>query len=274
MADTRIYDGVAADNDISTATNWSDDTAPITGDTAIFPAMVHAATTDIDGSDFSAVLLAELAVESGCGVNFGSRGAYLEVDTDAFSFAGSGQVFLNIENCGGEIRIANAASASTTNSFGFNLIGASNTGTLIINPGSSGSIGIAPGVEETAAFTTIMVMAGSVTIGDALTCTTLTMMGGTVKNGSDVTTVNVYGGTYTQTANNPTTLNIKGGRVYYNSADIPTTTNLYAGTLDMSGDGRAKVFTTINWYGGNIYDPGNVLSGTTINWMLGGTRSA
>ena len=270
---TRYWNGVGADNAFATAGNWVDAAAPVSTDTVIFPAMASASGVIVDGSDQSAILLVATIVEPSCALTFGSRGIPLELDTDAFTYEGSGASYFDIASCA-ELRIYSAASGDTTNSYGFNLTGTSNT-LLIVDPGSSGSVSLASLGDESLACVTIQIVSGTVDMGDSLTVTTLYVDGGTVSSKTDVTTLQVAGGTFRQLKNNPTTLNVLGGRVYYNSTDVPTTVTLRGSAiLDMSEDGRAKTWQTVNLYdSARIYDPGNVLTITTLNRYKGGTLS-
>ncbi len=270
MADTRLWDGGAADNNIATAANWSADTAPITGDSAGFPALDAAAALDVDGADFSAAALVDFIVEDNCFVNFGSRLTALKLDCDYFEFSGDGKyAYFDVINCA-ELRILGGGSAASGHSFGVSLLGSTNT--LLIVDALAVTLGIAAGVGQSATFTTIQHLAGATTLGDAVTCTNFIMSGGTVVNSTELSgTLSMYDGYFTQVRNNPATLTVRGGRCYYNSTDAPTTCNLYDGVLDLSKDGRAKTFATLNWYGGQIYDPRNILTVTTLNRYKGGT---
>lgn len=272
MTDYRNWSGAAGGNGWGTAGNW--DTAPVSTNGVNFPAMAAASTKDVAGSDQSAVLLVSLCVEAGNYLNFGSRLAPLIVDTDYFEFRGLGaRSFWNVLNCA-DMRILSGVSASSGYGYGTHLTSTAVT-LLVVNPaaggGSNASISLAALGGESAAFTTMMLQSGEITVGAAVTCTTCNVSGGTIQYNSDVTTMNVSGGTVTVARNNPTTLNIQGGRVYYNSADVPTTINLYeGGLLDLTQDQRAKTLT-VNLYGGTISCRYGQLDGSTVNIKGGGT---
>lgn len=270
---TRIWDGAASDNTISTATNWSDDTAPGSTDSAVFPALSAAATKDVNGADFSAVLLVDLSFEYNCALNFGSRVTALHVDADYVDYAASGIAFLQIDNSTA-VRVTNCGSAGSTSTYGLSLTGASNA-LLILDPGAAGRVGVAAMGGETAAFTTIKVNSGIVDVGDSVTCTTMAVMGGQVKVYSSLTTYTQTSGTARINAGTPTTVNLYEGTLYYNSAAAaPTTVNLYDGSLDFSEAGSLADWSsvTLNWYGGNIVDPGNVCNAKPLK-KVGGTAS-
>lgn len=275
MASTHVWDGSDADNVYGTAANWHDAAAPATTDTTIFPALAAATGVNIDGTDETAELLAATFIEAGCYVEFGSRIAYLQIDTDAFTSEGEGQAFWDIDNCA-MIRIENAGYADSGYSYGFNLVGTGNT-ELVCDPGSGKAVSLASLGDEAFACTTIGIRSGDVDMGVGLTTTTLNISGGNVNNRSDITTTNVKDAVYRQIDNKSTTLNIRaGGRVYYNraTADAPTTLNLYpGGVLDLSEVTDALTIANFNWYGGQVIDPHNRLIPTTLLYKVGGTSS-
>lgn len=267
---TPIWDGVAADNNFATATNWSSDTAPVSTDNAIFPALAASTSKDVDGSDQSTILLVNLNFEEECYLNFGSRETPLHVDADYVNYAALGVAFLEIDNST-EIHLNNGSGATSSNSYGMNLTGSTNA-LLIIDLGDYNTLGIGAFAGQSATFTTVQVRSGDVTIGESLTCTTLNVDGGVSACGSNITTVNVSAGTYSQAKNKPTTLNLNGGRVYYNSTTAPTTVVIKGGVLDMSQDGRAKTFAAVTMHpGAQIFDPAGILTITTLTRASGGT---
>lgn len=274
-AETHQWDGSDGDNDHTTAANWHSNDTPASTDTCIYPALAAATGVNIDGSDQSAILLAAMFIEKGCEVEFGSRSAYLQMDTDALTFNGDGQAYLDIDNCA-MIRIENVAYADSGHSYGFCLVGSGNTA-LVCDPGPDRDVSLAGLGDEAFTCATMDLRSGRIWMGIGAAATTLNISGGIVNNGSDVTTANVEKAVYRQFDNKSTTLNIKtGGRVYYNrpTADAPTTVNLYAGgILDLSEVADALTIATLNRYGGQIIDPHKRLVLTTQNYMVGGTSS-
>ena len=271
---TELWNGDGGDNALVTDANWVSDDAPDSSDSATFPAMAQDSTDDVAGSDFSAVLLVNTHIEDGCALNFGTRATYVHLDTDYLFDEGTGKKFLHIDNST-EIRLLSGSASSTGYSYGTSLTGASNT-LLVCNPSKSKTVGLAAMEGETFACTTIQLVSGTVTAGTGVTVTTLYVDGATLDNNADVTTLTIGGGTVRQTQNKPTTVNLKGGRLYLSmaAADMPTTVNLYpGGTLDMSGDSVAKTLGTLNDYGGSVYDPANILTITTHVRYRGGTLS-
>jgi len=267
MAETHIWSGAAADNNFVTAANWDSVDVPASTDTVLFPAMAAATGVNVAGSDQSAKLLAAMWVEPGCYVQFGSRIAYLELDTDLLVFDGSGQAFLDVDNCA-EIRVGNAAYSTSTADYGLCLKGTANT-LLTLNPGGNRVVSLAALGDETGAWTTISAESGTVKIGSGVTTTTVNVNGADVELRSDSTTTNVYAGVFRQTDNKSTTLNLRGGTTYYNrpTTDAPTALNMYANAiLDLTELSAALAIATINIYGKCLIrgDRG-LLSWTTMN---------
>lgn len=274
-ANRQLWSGAAADNDHAAAGNWDVAEAPENGDTLGFPAMAADSTKDLAGSDQHLILQVATFIEPGCHLEFGSRLAYLEIDTDEFIFAGEGQAYWSIDGCD-PIRIENAAYPTSGHSYGFCLIGGATVANteLICDPGTDKAISIAALTGEAFACTTIGIRSGRVEMGSGITTTTLNLSGGAVNNRSATTTTSVEKAVLRQVALTAATLNIKkGGRVYCNGT-APTTVNLYGGgILDMSEVADALTIGTVNRYGGQIIDPHSRLTITTENKMVGGTSS-
>ena len=268
----EIWNGDDGDFDISAGGNYISDSAPTSAGSALFPAMPYDAGDVVAGSDFSAVLLVDFVVNSNNFLTFGSIDTYLQIDADYFEFSGEGGfAYFDIENSG-DVRILNAPSAATSHSYGVNLVGGAGANTLLlVDFSGGGSLGVGANPGEGGTFTTVDFKAGDATFGDSIVTTTFNAQGGTIHHNADIGTLNLTNGTFYQQKNNATTLNMWGGRYFWNAADAITTLALYGGVLDLSLDGRSRTITTLNWYGGSIYDPGNNLSVGTLNRFKGGT---
>lgn len=105
--------------------------------------------------------------------------------------------------------------------------------------------------------------------GAGVTLTTVTMGGGVLETHSAVTTANCYGGEWTHRAGNVTTMNVKGGKVIWQSnTTTPTITTLTVddgGTFDKSQDDRPLTITNalLLYKGSTFLDPNGtvILSG-------------
>jgi hypothetical protein len=267
-AATRIWSGAAADNAFDTAGNW-DTAVPVTGDSAVFPAMGTDADKDVDGSDQSAILLVNLYVESGSYVNFGDRLAPVHVDADAFVFEGMGDAFFQLDNCA-VAALYSALSSASDGGHGFSLTGASNT-LLLVDVGSAGTVDLAMGATQTTAFTTIEVLNGRVFVGAGVTMTTFHQTGGMVELSAGSTTFNMNGGTATQLAGIPATLNVNRGTFFLNSATTLPAVNVYGGLVDLTKDSRAKTITACTMYGGVLRVLPNQVTFTNAPTMKGGS---
>ncbi len=273
---TTIWDGSDSDGTLVTAANWEGAAAPVSTDNMTFPAFAADSGSpgaNIIGQDFSAVLLEDTTVEEGCFLNFGSRDTYLELDTDQLYYNGDGYLFLDIENAE-ELWFLNGRAAGSGFSFGANIMASTVNALTFIDIGSGNSLGLCALAGDTGEFTAIAIQSGEVTLGKDLTTTTVTVDGGTVISHCASAEMTITKGTVTHLNNAITTLNINGGRIYYNSDNAPTAVNLYGGVLDLSQDSRALTIGTINlWKGGKIYDPSNKLTITTLNRKVGGTTA-
>jgi hypothetical protein len=258
-------------NYLTTAENFLTGVAPVSTDSLVFPAMAAATLYNVSGQDFSAVLLVATGIEAGCAIVFGSRTTPLHLDTDTLVFEGTGQAFLQIDNST-EIDLYGAGSPTFSWDFGLMLTGAGNT-LLDIDPGSGKVIGLAPGVGQTLAATTIQISSGTVVIGSGVTATTIGVANGTVQAFVGCTTLSVKNGTFTQQAGTGATVNLYGGNLLWNSTTAPTTFNQYGGTLDFTGDQQAKNWSSVafNGYGGTVKDLGNVCTLPANTHRRGGT---
>ncbi len=118
--------------------------------------------------------------------------------------------------------------------------------------------------------------APTVTIETGVTLpSSILMLGGTVVNSSAVTTLNMFGGEWTQSAGNITTLNAYDGTFYWNGGNI-TTINSYGGSVSAASATNTQRVTTINAYSGGEVDLRNNLGNVRVTSYInnqGGTVS-
>jgi len=261
-AESHLWNGAAGDNDFDAVGNWHSADTPASTDTVIFPALAAASTKDVAGEDKSAVLLANFFVEPGFACDLGSRIAPLYIDTDALTYAGSGQAFLQVDNCAGAMRILDVGAGGDGSDYGLLLLGATNA-LLICDSEGSGDIALGGMPNDDAltgfACTTIIVKQGNVTLGSDVTMTNLIVSGGTVTNYSGATTITQTGGTLHQEAARVATLNLNGGTYYHNSDNMLIT---FDGGTNMTNAAVGDTFTDGTWTGVVRTVPSGDASGT------------
>jgi len=235
----------------ATSANWS--SAPGTGDHVRLVPLYNNA---LAGSDQSGTAIGDFFVESGYSKAIGSKTANLKIDPNFFSYAGTGQAFIDLHSAAITAEI-NATATASTGEHGLYLIASALTQLVV----GSGDVGIAARHNTSATVTTININGGSVTCGEGTSLTTLNVYGGSAVLRCNATTVNVYGGTVTleeQAA--VTTLNLKGnGTVYYNSTGTVGTAVLDSGSLDCTRSGLSRTISSLKVNEGSIsYDPDRV----------------
>lgn len=107
-----------------------------------------------------------------------------------------------------------------------------------------GDVGIALGAGHTAAVATLYQAGGVVHCGSGVTLTTIEKVGGTLFTLSAATTVNSYGGETTLGSGAHTTVNCRGGTVFYESTGTITNLNTYGpGITDFDRVNKARTVT-------------------------------
>jgi len=272
MPATRIWSG-ASTGVFATADNWSDATAPVAGDTAIMP---DGNIVAVAGAALYNEALAVFTVGPGYSGTIGSRTAGVISDLTIIpaiaNLAGSGQAYINLASCTTCNVTSAAAGSPTTGDYGLALSGATIT-TLNIDLDNNQSVGVAALAGQTGTFTTISIGGrGTVVLGSGLTTTTLAVSGsGTVYIRCAFTTFTISGTpTIYHESGAGTTLICQGGTFYANSTGTIGTTSIFAGaTIKCTEGPQARVFTTINSYGGLFDDSNKKATWTTLNRYAG-----
>ena len=259
MADTRLWDGAAADNAFDTATNWSDDTAPIAGDTAIMP---DGNIVVVDGSDENAYTLAAFTVSPGYSGTIGSRTAgvitNLQIAATTVNLAGSGVTYLNLTACTTCNVTGAAAGTPDSGTYGLTLSGAT-IATLNIDLTSNQSVGVAALAGQTGTVTNAYIGGnGTVVLGAGLTLSTAVSITGSGTTYIDcaVPALTVTGSaTVYIRSGAQTTLVIQGGVVYLNSTGTITTASVFTGgSLICTQGPETRTITNTNLYGDATLD--------------------
>lgn len=294
----------AGPNDWSTATNWSDGSAPANGDDVI----IEGVSTNICwGLDQSGVTLASLTVRRTYTGKLGLdrrvfatsadgetssdrpeyRPHYLEIGYDAAELGqhvgpgsppGSQRIKLDNAKSGASTTVVHDT-ASSPSEAGFpavRLLAGHANADLVVR-GARAGVGIAmdePGEVSTVG--AVSISAGALFVGAGTTITTLTQAGGTstLQAAATVTTVTVEDGVLTTEGDyTVTTLNANGGTVFCNhvktSGNAITTLNLAGGTVDARQSTRARTWATVNPDEGALITDDAIVTITTFDQPAG-----
>jgi len=263
MAD-KIWNGTGGtDGDCTDAANWTPSGVPSAADNVrLIATFDQNMATNLAG--LTGVSLGDFIVEEGYSGTIGTSTADLQITCSSFEFHGTGLAYIDLEASNITATVHHSASSASVGPRGLYLVG-SNLAALVVN---NGVVGLAAvhGTSSTAA--AVRVSGGTLVLGSGCTLTTVTCYGGNVTALADVTTANVYGGTFlTGEQAAVTTLNVQGGGVTDGSTGTITTANIEAGRL-LVKMGVSKTITTVNLNagGGFIYDPNSV---TVTNVAIG-----
>ena len=138
---------------------------------------------------------------------------------------------------------------------------------------SRGDVGVAFYADDSATLATLRVGYTENQIGDSsvecgesvtLSSATVTQTGGTLVTRSNVSTVNISGGTLNHEEGTIGTLTASDCNVFYKSNGTCTTgTFRFGGVLDLRRDMRSRTFTNLTFYAGSgFFDPGDTLTAT------------
>lgn len=229
--------------DWSTDLNWSGGAVPVSGDDVVIQSGAYPIYY---GLNQASVTLGTLKVLPGYTGTIGVNDYYLRVGTGAFEFnntAAQASIDLRASNIDAVVK---ATKVPSDNTRGLYLLG-SNLASLTVN---KGVVGVAAKGAETATigtlnvgYTTTQNTDSKVLLGSGVTVTTVSQSGGQVEVNSNVTTLNLSGGTYYQNAGVWTTANVSGGTAYPNAAGTYVTTNVYDTGSLVNTDPRAKTMT-------------------------------
>lgn len=252
---TRIWDG-ASSSVFATAGNWSSDTAPVAGDTAIMPDGNIVAVTGF--TPVYAQALAEFTVKPGYSGTLGSRTAGVisdvMVQATTVNLAGSGESYVNLTTVTTCNVIGAAAGTPDTGSYGLALSGATIT-TLNIDLSAGESVGVAALAGQTSTATTVNVSGyGTVVLGSGLTCTTLNVRGScTVYVRTSIATITVIEGSPTvylqDAAAISTGLVVQAGTVYEQSSGTKAAVTIFEPASIVCSLPGSRTWTATTVYG-------------------------
>lgn len=269
--ETNLYVGTDGDFDITNAAQWSDG-AVAAGDNGVIPKGTSGDITDNLAA--TGTLFASFNIEKGNTIDMATNLAPLQIDTSLATIGGTGDMFLEIDDCS-LIQVVEAGSSGTGSDYSLNLYGDGHAGAtiLVIDVGTNGrvALGTLLGTSRTSYFKEIHVRSGVVFIGGdvatgaAAEVTKLVISGGTVYDYTDYDNIIMTGGTLFKyegyvTAN----ITLSGSaRCIYNSADVNSGDGV-AGVVyvnagarfDLSNDERAKVIAAVELSSGSTWlDP-------------------
>jgi hypothetical protein len=252
----------------ATAGNWTPSGPPSNSDTATFD---WRAVDDLDGSDQSAILLAQLVTTQGMGKAIGSVTTPLQIGATLVRLGvpSSDRTSATMQ----AIHLALGSTASTIHVYQSATTGGGVAPVTITNAHSGsvlyvygGLVGVAvrsPG--QTSQLSSVHVVgAGTLTTAPGVTLANANVEAGRYTLQGSLVTLNAFGGeTLTEYAGTITTANLRG-RAQCNSSGTITTLNVESGGVaDFSGSRQARTVTNCNVYGtGRIVDPYGVVTFT------------
>jgi len=259
MPATRIWDSTSS-TIFATAANWSADTAPVAGDTAIMP---DGNTIGVAGfTPVYAQALAEFTTKPGYSGTLGSRTegviSDLMIQATTVNLAGSGQAYVNLTTVTTCNVTGAAAGSPTIGTYGLTLSGATVT-TLNIDLANGQSVGVAALAGQTGTFTTINISGdGTVVLGAGLTCSTLNVRGnGSVYVRASIANVNIIDGSpkvYIQDATAVSgTLLVQAGQMYEQSTGTKAQVTIFDGASALCAQG-SRTWTNTTVYGEGTLD--------------------
>ena len=255
---TRYWTNGAGTGVVSTASNWSPSGAPAAGDILIFATAATGATsTDIVGGSYLSLGdMAEIRIGNGFDASFGSSSAYVIIEASSVVLDSGGSVFLDVECAGASDKVVVASTPYGVDAL--HLRGDINE-LRILNSVGKVQVESTTGCTTGSGYTEVDTMylfdrsEGDVSIETAVaSMDTIYLESGSLKNSAPCTTINLYGGRFTQ-----------------ESTGAITTLNTY-GTSFASIEGSGTV-TTLNIFDGYVWMQNNGSDGITVtNCTVGG----
>lgn len=274
-------------HDVNDGANWSDGSVPGASDTIIVENTSSSllynlgslSGTTVTSWTFEETFTGECGLPEFTATGYQEyRATYLAIGITTLTIrCDSGRIKVNGGSVQTTVNIDGSGSPSET---GVHAIVWKGTHASNVVNITKGSLDVAPfvisGTAETATIATLRIgyqtSAASdvqVRLSSGVTLTTIEKSGGTLEVNSAVTTLNQTEGDTTIKAGAITTLNLRGGRVYYNGTGTLTTATVTGnGVLDFSQDMRAKTVTNpIELYGDDatLLDPYQVVGSLIVD---------
>ena len=264
-------------NDVDNPNNWSGNTLPVNGDTIIFQNSAVSVLWNL--ASLAAITPASITIWQSFTGNIGllenNPAGYVEYRPTYWTIAsplltigtgnvgnGSGLIRINLSTADAAIVIVQTGSAITGTPYAVRILNVNASSTLQINGGSVG-VGMLPGEVSTLASASVQVP-GTLDLGPAVTCPTVTNNGTTLNVRNSATTLTLNGGTTSIGGTTYTTLTASAGAaISWIAAGTITTLTMSGGcTLDATPSPLAKVITNSTIDGASTFnDPW-----ATITW--------
>lgn len=265
---TKLWIGTDSGNegDWSVAANWSPSGVPTNSDDVYLENTSQSVTS---GFSQSAVTLASLNIGQSFTGEIGTATGELAISATLLRIgyhngqgtpSGSNRIKLNLGSVQSEIIITNTSVSSTdTYLEPVRIKGTHASNTIQV---LGGTVGVATtDASEAATISEASVLGNNARLHlpAGVTLTTLNVAAGTCSVGCAATTIEQTGGSLTTYGEGAiTTVNVDSGRAALNSDGTITTLRVgSAGSVDMSGDARAKTVTNCEVYGGGGLDINN-----------------
>lgn len=273
-------------NFFNVAANWSNG-VPVDAGTVIFE------NSNVDclyGLANSAITPAEIRIESSYSGSIGLpqynergyreyRQRFLQLGNSADAQntqvrvgygpgAGSSRIYLDCGTGQATVNVVNTAPPVGTDTPSFCFLGTHVSNVVNVN---RGSVGIAYDGGTSATVATLRVGYidnpqgdSDVVCGPGATLTTIEQSGGNVLTRSNITTLNLYDGTFQRLLGTATNLNIDGGTYVERSGATATNVTVGpGGTVDCRQDMQARTYTNVSIHAGaTFFDPAGTVTAT------------
>lgn len=254
MADVSTYwTNGSADNDLNTAGNWAGG-APGANDRAYFIADYNGvAGPTVDMASLTAIDLDLLLVGEGYTRTIGGSGSELDISADLAWYRGAaGKLWLKEGGGTTDLVLVDSTAADPLNHDCVALTGATFTQVDLLRGYLTLLTGVTVTTLNVGKFNSPSSEAKCVINAGTITVTNFKQYSGLTTNNQALTTVDIFGGIFSQALGVDTTVNVYGGRANLNTAGTYTNVRAYPGSIvDFSQSGGRKIVTNMYEYPGS-----------------------
>ena len=248
---TWLGGSTAGVNSLNVAANWSPSGVP-TGSDNIY---ITATSTNSILNDLTTLSTVDGELHVEAGFDFligGSTAGYLQMDASEVYFAGTGKSYL--QTTSSEVTVTGTASLGT-DIYGLNI---KSTAIDVLNM-VGGDVGVATDAGVASSITSVRVLGGALTLGEACAYTSASVNTGslTVFGGTTDSDVNQYTGKFIGREEwVARTVSVYGGVASLGGSGPIKTLNINGGTANAAGSGIARTYATVNLhFGALLYNP-------------------